>query len=149
MLRPNNSEIDYAALERAIERTSRYARHAKPTVPVLPVTGKPRLTLRQKVRLWPIVGPLLASLYHRLRLMRAPGLGWRQRVRAMPVVGDAAVWIYAIATLPRWRQTLKDELVIAQQQLIAMKRTQQELIDEVRRLQQELDRYRDHSASNQ
>ncbi len=139
MLQPNNSEIDYTTLERAIERTARYGRHTTPTVPILPVAAKPRLTFRQKVRLWPVLGPLLANWYHRARLMRAPGVPWQQRVRATPLLGDVAAWAYSLVTLPRWRQTMRDELTIAQQQVGALRRGQQELLDEISVLKQQLD----------
>lgn len=138
MLHPNNSQIDFAALETAIERTARYGRHAAASVHVLPVMGEPRLTLKQRVRSWPVAGPVLASLYHRLRLMRAPGVDWRQRVRATPVLGELTIWLYALATLPRWRRALQDELAQAQQQLGALRHNQAELSADLESARREL-----------
>ena len=64
MLQPNNPDIDFARLEQAIQHAATHRRHATRLAENRPIpfnaVGIPYLNWRQRVRAWPVAGPLLA-----------------------------------------------------------------------------------------
>src|SRR5690554_6627137 len=77
IFKPNNTDIDFAELESKIQRTVEYRRNATRLAGGhgmrVQANGAPQLDWRQRVRSWPVAGPLIARLYHRVRMMLVPG----------------------------------------------------------------------------
>lgn len=116
MLRENNPDIDFPRLREAVLQVARTRRHElAAAVEARPAGGQagaglPPTGWRHRLRRVPGLGPALAHVWRGCKAASAPGLSLRARVRALPVVGGALAWTHALATLPRWRRTLLDEL---------------------------------------
>lgn len=130
MLKANNPDIDISRVELRVRHVAAHRRRDPVVTDRSPVTatgGIPPLTWRQRVRAWPVAGPILARLYHRYRAMSAPGASLRERVRATPLLGDGLAWLRAQGSVLTWRRQLQNDLTHTRQQVAALRQAQAEL----------------------
>lgn len=107
MILPNNPRIDPEDVERHVLRVISRRRQtlmADSRQPrSRPRPGLPRLTLRQRLKGLPLLGPTLTYFYRRWRTVTTPGIGRRERIKALPLVGDLLYFLWVLRDLPRFR----------------------------------------------
>lgn len=151
MFKDNHSDVDLDALAARVRRHAATCRRpdVAPVASASPVYAPLTPTWRDRLRSWPVIGPLAVYTYRHLRAASQPGLSVRARIRALPFIGAAGAWFSALASLPSWRRHLHQQDARLTQEVASLRAAQTSLMRDlasahiaIRALQTQLDAQR-------